>query len=335
MDDIAAEPERPRRHRLRRVARLVVGLLVVVVVLAGAGVGTLMVYGSGDVDRSVRTSGQDAYWLGHAWVDGRKSQDDVDALVTQIQGTGIKDLFVHAGPYADDGTLDASLRPKAAWLIDSLHTALPDVRVQAWLGDVLADDRMNLSSEKTRRNILAGVDDVLADGFDGVHYDFEPVENDNQGLLDLLAATPGLVSVAVPQLQPLPLVQPVIDLLPAQPSRWSQDYLHQVALLVNQVAIMAYDTALPSARAYRGYVRRQTELALDAVPSETALLMGAPAYHDQKINRYDFAETMSASIAGIQLALADVSRERAFGVALYVDFDATDDDWSTFVSEWA
>jgi hypothetical protein len=52
-----------------------------------------------------------------------------------------------------------------------------------------------------------------------------------------------------------------------------------VALRVNEVALMVYDTALPSRRAYSGYVRRQTELALRAVPDDVTLLIGLPAYH--------------------------------------------------------
>jgi hypothetical protein len=37
-------------------------------------------------------------------------------LAAALRGTGIHDLFVHAGPFRDDGTLDTGLRPRARWL---------------------------------------------------------------------------------------------------------------------------------------------------------------------------------------------------------------------------
>jgi spore germination protein YaaH len=274
-------------------------------------------------------------------VDGRNTQADVDALAAQLSGSGIRDLYVHAGPYADDGVLDPALRPRATWLVETLHTSLPQVRVQAWLGNVLADDRMDLSSAQTRANVLAGVDDILADGFDGVHFDFEPARNDDQAFLDLLAAThprtqaqQALLSVATPKLEPHTGARITATLLPTL-AEWSAGYTRQVSRFVDQIAIMSYDTALPSERAYRGFIRRQTEIALQSVPASVDLLIGAPAYHDQKLTRFDSAETMPAAIAGVQLALAGVSRERAVGLALYVDFDATAQDWDSYTEDWA
>lgn len=333
-----------RRRLARRLFWSAVPLVVVPVLVIGGVVGVFAVHGASTVDTSIRSTGQDAYWLGHAWVDGRKDQDDVDALAQQLRGSGIRDLFVHAGPYADDGELDADLRPRAQWLIGALHTALPQVRVQAWLGDVVGGDRMDLSSVTTRNAVLAGVDDVLADGFDGVHLDFEPIENGDLDFLVLLAAVrehtraqDAQLSVAVPKVEPLSWVEAVMSVVPFHLPRWSPGYLGQVAELVNQVAIMTYDTALPTETAYRGYVRRQTEVALRVVPDNVTLLIGAPAYHEQRINRYDSAETVAGAVSGVQLALAadDESERPAVGLALYVDFTATDQDWSSYQDGWA
>ena len=36
---------------------------------------------------------------------------------TGVRSTGIRDLFVHCGPLADDGTLNPARRPKARWLV--------------------------------------------------------------------------------------------------------------------------------------------------------------------------------------------------------------------------
>ncbi|MCE0536298.1 hypothetical protein LWF15_12340 [Kineosporia rhizophila] len=326
---------KPRRRIVRRTVRSLGALLAMLLLVVSAAVAAFAVHGSGTVDRSIRSTGQDAYWLGHAWVDGRKTQTDVDALADQLEGTGIRDLYVHAGPYADDGTLDPALRPRASWLLEALHTALPQVRVQAWLGNVLADNRMSLASAATRARVLEGAEAILAEGWDGVHYDFEPARNGDQDFLDLLAATHSrtqaagaLLSVATPKLQP------VTGLHHLQSSQWTKAYMRRVAGSADQIAIMAYDTFLPSERAFQGYIRRQTTLALDAVPADVDLLIGAPAYQDQKINRFDAAETVPAAIAGVQQALAGRARDRPVGLALYVDFDATEEDWASYRDDW-
>ncbi|HEX5296202.1 MAG TPA: hypothetical protein VFW50_04365 [Streptosporangiaceae bacterium] len=100
--------------------------------------------------------------MGHAWVDGRHGQADLDALVARLRKTGIRDLFVHCGPLSDDGTLNAALRPGARWLVTSLHRALPGVRVQAWLGDVTGGGHMDLASAATRTAVTRSVRQVLA-----------------------------------------------------------------------------------------------------------------------------------------------------------------------------
>jgi hypothetical protein len=103
---------------------------------------------------------------------------------------------------------------------------------------------------------------------------------------------------------------------------------------VDQVALMAYDTWLPTQSTYGGYVRRATERALDAVPPEVALFIGVPAYHDDNLRHHRDAETMPAALRGIRLALGERPPARDFGVALYVDFTATAQDWASYDHDW-
>ncbi|MFE9615028.1 hypothetical protein [Streptomyces sp. NPDC006384] len=99
-------------------------------------------------------------WLGHAWVDGRRTDADLTAFARRLKTTGIRDLYVHTGPMEHDGTLPEELYPKARWLIDGMHRELPGVRVQAFLGDVLATegpDGMRLEKAATRAAAVRGV----------------------------------------------------------------------------------------------------------------------------------------------------------------------------------
>jgi hypothetical protein len=330
-----------RRRWLWHVVIALVTVTGCLAVLLAAGWVALLAEDSGTPSTAAVSTGHDAEWLGHAWVDGRKGQSDVDSLVAALHGTGIHDLFVHTGPFRDDGTLDPGLRPQAHWLIGALHAALPGVRVQAWLGAHPVPGQLRLDSPVTRASVLGAVGQVLDDGFDGVHYDFEPVEDGNADLVTLLGATHELtrqrhatLSLSASFLAPLPDLAAGAALLPGQLAVWSPGYLHQLATHVDQVAVMAYDTGLWTQATYGGYVRRATELALHAVPAGVTLFIGVPAYHDDNMRHHHDAETMPAALRGIRLALGAHRPQRDFGVAVYVDFTATAADWASYKRDW-
>jgi len=335
-----ATRRRPPRWVRRALVAAVASIGCLATLLAAGWVGLLLEDG-GTPSAAAHGTGHDAEWLGHAWDDGRRTQADVDLLAAALRRTGIRDLFVHTGPFNDDGTLDPALRPRARWLVAALHAALPGVRVQAWLGAHPVPGQLDLHSAATRAAVLSATDQVLDDGFDGVHYDFEPVEDGNADLVTLLGAGHELtrrrhatLSLSASFLAPVPGLAGAVALLPGRFAVWSPGYLHRLAASVDQVAVMAYDTWLPSAGSYAGYVRRATELALRAVPDTVGLLIGVPAYHDDNLRHRRGAETVPAALRGVRLALGAHPPQRDFGVAMYVDFAATAGDWASYQRDW-
>ncbi|CAL9460893.1 hypothetical protein SUDANB145_02635 [Streptomyces sp. enrichment culture] len=341
----APEPRTPRRpwpRRLRRTA-LVLALVLLVPVLAAQA--ALRVSYAGEPADGTRTRHQDALWLGHAWVDGRKTDADLAALGRRLATTGIRDLYVHTGPLEHDGTLPRGRYPKAHWLTDAVHEELPGVRVHAWLGDVLATetpDGMRLERAGTRAAVVRSAGQILDEGFDGVHFDLEPAHSGNGDYLALLDAVRRVtdernvvLSVAAHQIDPLPALHSVAGALTGHPKWWSQEYFGQVARRVDQIAVMSYDTAQPLQSTYGGYVARQTSLALEVTPPTTDLLMGLPFYYESDPSHWGHAETVPAAVRGVRLGLSrtDPGREN-FGVALYVDFAATEADWRAYREGW-
>jgi spore germination protein YaaH len=226
-------------------------------------------------------------------------------------------------------------------LTGALHAALPGVRVQAWLGAHPIPGQLRLGSAVTRASVLGAVDQVLDDSFDGVHYDFEPVSEGDTDLLRLLNDTHALtrrrhavLSISASLLEPWPAMAASVRTVTGRVAVWSAGYLHRVAVEVDQVAFMAYDTTLWTETAYGGYVRRATEAALRAVPADVALFIGVPAYHDENLRHHRRAETMRAALRGVRLALGTSPPKRDVGVAIYVDFTVTAEDWANYRRDW-
>ncbi|MFJ3443350.1 hypothetical protein ACIPM2_19515 [Streptomyces sp. NPDC086081] len=332
---------RRRRHLLR--AALVVVLVPVVSLIAVLT--ALGINYTGDPADGTRTRDRDALWLGHAWVDGRKKDADVTALARRLRDTGIRDLYVHSGPLEHDGTLPKSLHPRARWFIDAVHESLPGVRVQAFLGDVLASESSEglvLADPDTRAAVVRSARQVLDTGYEGVHLDLEPMPSGDRDFLTLLDALrretrsrDARLSVAAHQIDPLPHLHTVFGLFTEHPKWWSQEFFGQVARRVDQIAVMSYDTAQPLESTYGGYVAQQTSLALEATPPSTDLLMGLPFYWESNFDHWGHAETVPAAVRGVRLGLSRTDADRArFGVALYIDFAATEADWRAYEEDW-
>lgn len=322
----------------RVLAALALALGVVVVVIGSEGV-TLWRASAGAPAAWARSGGNDAVWLGHAWVDGRRSDADVRGLASRLGGMGVRDLFVHVGPLKPDGTLPEARHPRLGWFLAAAHRDLPGVRVFAWLGQSVADG-FDLAAPATRRATAAVAGRLVRAGVDGIHYDFEPVSSGDPGLPELLRATRPVLdgkplSCAVPQIEPLPGARLPVHAVAGRDKYWTGGYLAEIARACDQVALMAYDSVLPTASLFTGYVADQTEKAAAVVPGRTGLLIGVPAYHGATATHRPSAETMAAGVRGVRLGLTGYGRPRPrTGVGVYVDFTATGRDWRQYVDGW-
>jgi hypothetical protein len=288
-----------------------------------------------------RSSGHDALWMGRIWATGTYTRADLDLMAARLRDSGISDVYVFAGQLNAGGQLDPAGYADARSFLAAFRAALPRVQVSAWISGVLGRGHISLASAATRDRIVASAAAAERAGFGGVHYDLEPVPSGDQDYLRLLDATdamrprPEPLSVSVPKLEPLPGLRLPWQLGGVGPVFWTTGYLAQVAGRVNQVALMAYDTTMPFGSWYGGYVVRQAELALRAVPARVRLLIGVPCYHYTNLAHFASAETVAAAVRGVRVALtAQRARGRDVGVALFADYSATPQDWRSYVSGW-
>nr|WP_155998871.1 hypothetical protein [Streptomonospora sp. PA3] len=321
--------------------RVLAAVAAVLVVALGAAVLVRVQY-TGEPASWAVSDGTNALWMGHAWVDGRYGEQELAELKPRIDEGGISDVYVHVGPLGYDGRLDPAKHPEAAAFLRMFRAELPKVRVSAWVGQRVEVGRLDLGDEAVRTRVVEAADRLVGMGFDGVHYNFEPVPNNDPGLLALLERTraelpaDALLSSAVPTVEPLAGLAFTLGLVLPKDPFWSSGYLGRVAEHLDQVAVMSYDTGMPTEGLYGGFVVRQTTAAMDAVPQDVHLLMGVPAYPDDHAGRNPEAETTAAAVRAVRLGLSDGGERRErFGTALYADFSATGDQWSAYLDGWA
>jgi hypothetical protein len=111
-----------------------------------------------------------------------------------------------------------------------------------------------------------------------------------------------------------------------------------VAPLVDQLVIMAYDTALPTPAAYRRYLRWSTASvagALDASGSDARVLMGVPTYDSYGFMHRAGVETPENALLGIVAGLRGLGAGGTFeGVALYAEWTTDARDWGVYERRW-
>jgi hypothetical protein len=330
----------PRRLAAR--AGAAVAAVAAAAVIAVVASGLLLAHIDGGPTAGwARSTGHDALWMGKIWAGGSYTRADFDQLTGHLRDSGVSDVYVFAGQMDSRGHLDPAGYARARSFLTAFHAALPRIRVSAWLSGVVGPGHISLASAATRGAIVATVAALLRAGFSGLHYDLEPVPDGDQDYLRLLDATdalarrPAPLSVSVPKLEPLPGLRLPWQVAGVGPVFWTTGYLARVASRVDQVALMAYDTAMPLRSWYGGYVARQAELALRAVPPRVRLLIGVPCYHYSNLAHDASAETVASAVHGVRVALTGRrARGRDVGVALFADYSATAQDWRSYESGW-
>jgi Glycosyl hydrolases family 18 len=295
--------------------------------------------------------GTNAVWLEHTWAGEPHSSYEYATLAQQLEQYQIRYVFAHVGPLASDGTIPQDRYPDAQQLVTQLKANDPHVRVLAWIGQLEAasglpaDETVDLTNPDVRQAIATTSAHFVKDlGFDGIHYDIEPMLNNAPHLLDLLDVTRQLlpagaiISISTPMWAPNAHVAEWLRGLGHGAGYWTSYYYAAVATHVDQLVVMDYNTALPSGILYRTFVKQQTQNILEAVRSARhppQVLIGLPTYHENGFWFHDAAENLANGIPGVVAGLnANRDTQPFVGLALY-RFATTDSvAWQTYQRLW-
>lgn len=110
-----------------------------------------------------------AFWMPHSWVTAE--HDDFTKLAHELDALPDTSLYFHVGPLNEDGTLADDLEIKPA-----NFNSLPSTNY-AWLGQIRS--KIDLSNPAVRATIISSTKWILAQGFDGIHIDIEPIRPDD------------------------------------------------------------------------------------------------------------------------------------------------------------
>ena len=258
--------------------------MAVAAAAAAGGLAWLAWAPAGDSDPHPFNHDRNAVWLEHRWLEKAQAESEMAALFERLHARGIAYVYPHLIPFDARGNLPPHDREQMRAFLATARRVSPDMKVLPWIGGLRLGWKrqrpgtLQLADLNQRQRIVAEVRGLVDEGFDGIHLNVEPVDDGNVEFLALLRAVrtavgPGRVfSIAATRPAPFGLRR-------APNFAWSPEYYARVASVVDQLVIMAYDTALPTPNFYRRYVRwasRSVAGALDETRLERARAHGNP-----------------------------------------------------------
>jgi len=236
-----------------------------------------------------------------------------------------------------DGHLRFRYLAQAKALTDGLHQRDPKIHPIAWIhaGNEKGGGPIDLRSAKVRHTMAVEASWLVKEaGFDGVQWDYEICPDDDQDFLKLLlearAALPNgsYLGADVPGWYPPPLSS----------FGWSEDYYRQVASRCDGVVVMAYDSGMPTPRAYAWWVSQQTIRITKAAAEGNPIchvLIGVPTYKNSTLSHIASVENLRLALVGVRDGLADGADLSVWqGVSIFADYTTSDQDWLTFDQLW-
>jgi hypothetical protein len=330
-------------RRLLRVASWAAALLLVTATVVIAGT---WLWWRAAPAAAQRSHGVNALWARHQWVGQAHSEQQYRALAETLRRGQVSDVFFHAGPLDRDGSVPPGRYAHARELLAALHRLAPEVRAQAYLGQVArrGGGPLDLTRQVVRDRIVATAGTLLELGFQGIHYDIEPVYPDDAPFLALLDRTHALtrgrgavLSVSLEQLELVNGGQAVAHAVLRgghYPPRPSRAFLRRVAARVDQVAIMAYDTGLPADWLVGRHFAWQAEHVTRLIGDQVTVFIGVPTYTQGQ--PFPWAENLRSAIRGVRRGLDRLDRQPAHpvGLALFAEWTTTPDEWALYQSTW-
>ncbi len=356
--------------RLPRSGRVLIGLAAAIVFVV------VLVVALGRLRGGTQETPPNALWLGTEWTYQNPATEEAEAASQRQQD--LSDIGASVGDGADSaavmtalvqalrdqkiGTVYAYvtyLQFNGTWrnedqfdnvkaFVKAFKQAYPEGHLDGLIGVPTSDDthpdRLNDLNLQQQVADLAGRF-VNEFGFDGVFLDVEPVWDGDQNFLALLRAVRSSVgmttqiSAAIP-----PDWSPAHTDIPLPPlitpgTEWSKDYKQSVALLVNHMAVMVFNSGLSTAADYEQWVAYQVKTyaqAVAALDTDTDVLIAVPTFDSAPPGHDPAVENVSTAVQGINLGVQQAGDAGSYvsGLAIYADWTTDGNEWADWRNSW-
>ena len=327
---------------MRRVL-LVLKLAGLVLLVAAAAAVWAAFAPAGDAAPHPFNHDRNAAWLEHRWLERTHTEAEMEDLFATLSHRGIAYVFPHLIPFNGAGRLPVHSRDQMRALLAVARRVAPDVKVLPWVGGLRAGWKrvrpgtIDLDDMGQRQRMVAECRGLVDEGFDGVHLDVEPIDDGNDEFLSLLQAVRTAVGpkaiLSVSTIRPGPF-----RLFIAPNFVWTPEYYGRVGAFVDQVVVMAYDTAIPTASLYRRYLAYAARSVTEEMVHSKArarVLVGIPTYDESGLMHRAGVETPENAILGVVAGLRGVGGGGTFeGVAIYAEWTTDESEWRTYERIW-
>jgi glycerol-3-phosphate cytidylyltransferase-like family protein len=280
-----------------------------------------------------------AIWIEHKWVEEDISEKEISDLVFKLSEYQFDTVFVHSGPLKADGTIDEQTYKNAERFLTLARKYNEEIKYQAWLGQVRSN--IDLSDPFVRGNIVdQAVILTKMIGFDGVHYDIEPVWDGDLDFISLLKETKEvlkdekIISVALAEFIPTYVIKTLGNFYEFENYNSETNYKN-VGEYADQIVVMVYDTSISKSWLYRFLVKEQC-IWVSRLYKNKDVFIAIPSY-DEVTEAFDpQIENIENGLRGIISGLNNFrSRERNFkGVAIYAYWTTSEEEFETYKNLW-
>ncbi|MBK8021441.1 MAG: hypothetical protein IPK19_08420 [Chloroflexi bacterium] len=313
----------------------------------------LIVIGLGRLRNEGEQTFGNALWIGPEWTYETHSDADVAAFVEQLRSRRIGLVYAWVSWLQPNGawSREAELSTVQAFA-SQFKAAYPDARLYGWVSLPIDDGAgsSRLSQTPVQEQFAAFSSRVVTElGFDGVFVNVDPVSgvrDGDQDFLALLRAVRAAVGLEVPIAAALPPDwSPSTDAIALPPliapsTEWQTSYKQSVALLVDQMAVMTYQSGYTSADAYSDWVAYQVLVYAAAVAelsTTVEILIGVPTYPAAPPGHDPAVENIESAVRGIRAGLEQAGEAARYitGVAIYAGWETDDEEWAAYQRVWA